>query len=394
METFPQSPDGTPMPGSELVDRMRSRRDEWLAALASLVGHESPSRDKPRLDGLARVIAGRLGAIGGAVEIVANPDGGDHVLARFFDDKSGHKPALVLGHFDTVWPAGTLARMPFRVDGGRAFGPGVYDMKASLIEAEFALDELARSGVRPPRPVVVLFTSDEEIGSPTSRRLIEETARGCEYALVLEPPLAGGALKTARKGVGHFVVEVEGRAAHAGVEPGRGASAILELARQVVDLHALTDLEGGVSVNVGVIEGGTTANVVAARASARVDVRAPTVAQAEGLERAIRRAVAMTPGTTLTIRGGFNRPPMERTPAIARLFEQAREIGRGLGLELGEGATGGGSDGNFTAALGVPTLDGLGIAGAGAHAEHEQIDLESMPERTALLGALLMRLRA
>ncbi len=379
------------MPGFEVVDMMRFRRDEWLAALAALVEHESPSRDKPALDGLASKLAARFEAIGGEVEMFANPDGGDHVLARFFDDgRSDRKPVLVLGHYDTVWPVGTLATMPFRVEEGKAFGPGVFDMKASLVEAEFAIDGLIRHRSQVPRPVVVLITSDEEIGSPTSRRLIEETASGCEYVLVLEPPLPGGSLKTARKGVGHFVVEVEGKAAHAGVEPRKGVSAILELAHQIIYLNALTDHDSGISVNVGVIEGGTTANVVAARASARVDVRATTLDQAAIIEEAIRQARPSLPGTHLTISGGFNRPPMERTESIGALFERARTIGRSMGLELGEGSTGGGSDGNFTAASGIPTLDGLGIAGSGAHASHEQIELDSLPERTALLASLLM----
>jgi glutamate carboxypeptidase len=381
------------MPGLEVLDLLRFRKDEWLGALAALVEHESPSRDKPALDSLAGKLAARFEAIGGEVEVIANPDGGGHVLARFSSDgSSDRKPALVLGHYDTVWPVGTLASMPFRVEGGRAFGPGVFDMKASLVEAEFAIDGLTRLGRRPPRPVIVLITSDEEVGSPTSRRLIEEMAVGCEYVLVLEPPLPDGSLKTARKGVGHFVVEIEGKPAHAGVEPAKGRSAILELAHQILHLHGLTDLSAGVSVNVGVIEGGTTSNVVAARASARVDVRATTLDQAAAIERAIRRSRTHVEGTRLTISGGFNRPPMERTEAVARLFERARAIGRRIGLELGEGATGGGSDGNFTAALGLPTLDGLGIAGSGAHATHEQIELDSLPERTALLASLLMHL--
>ena len=381
------------MPGLEILDMMRSRREEWLGALAILVEHESPSRDKASLDPLARKLAARFEAIGGTVEVVANPEGGDHVRARFFDDGIGSKPALVIGHYDTVWPLGTLAGMPFRVEGDKAFGPGVFDMKASLIEVEFAIDGLRRSqNRRPPRPVEILITSDEEIGSPTSRRLIEEIAGGSEYVLVLEPPLPDGSLKTARKGVGHFVMEVEGKPAHAGVEPRKGSSAIQELAHQILFLHALTDYDAGTSVNVGVIEGGTTTNVVAARASARVDVRATTLEQAAVIEDAIRQARSYTPGTRLKVHGGFNRPPMERTEHVERLFDQARTIGRTIGLELGEGSTGGGSDGNFTAALGLPTLDGLGISGSGAHAAHEQIDLDSLPERTALLAALLMHL--
>ena len=379
------------MPGPQTLDLMRSRRPEWLEALAALVEHESPSRDKPSLDALARKLAARFEAIGGQVEVLENPDGGDHVRARFFAE-GDRKPALLLGHYDTVWPLGTLANMPFRVEGDRAFGPGVFDMKASLIEAEFAIDSLRKLDRKPPRPVEILITSDEEIGSPTSRRIIEASALDAEYVLVLEPPLADGSLKTARKGVGHFVVEVEGKPAHAGVEPEKGISAIHELAHQILYLHALTDLGAGISVNVGVIEGGTTSNVIAARASAKVDVRATTLDQAAVIEDAIRQANPYTPGTRLTVHGGFNRPPMERTGAVAELFERAQKIARTIGLGLGEGSTGGGSDGNFTAALGLPTLDGLGIHGAGAHATHEQIDLNSLPERTALLAALLCHL--
>jgi len=381
------------MSGSDLITRMRSRRGEWLDALSALVEQESPSRDKPSLDRMATLLVARFEAIGGQVERFSNPLGGDHLLARFFSaGNEDRKPALVLGHYDTVWPSGTLATMPFRIDGQKAHGPGLFDMKASLVEAEFAIDGLIQSGRAVPRPVLVLITSDEEIGSPTSRHLIEETARGCEYVLVLEPPFSDGSLKTARKGVGHFVVEVQGKAAHAGVEPGLGSSAILELALQIQSLHDLNDLASGVSVNVGVIEGGTTANVVAARALARVDVRATTMEQAARIEETIRNFRTKVPNTRLMITGGFNRPPMERTEAVALLFTRAREIGRTIGLELGEGSTGGGSDGNFTAALGIPTLDGLGIVGSGAHASHEQIDLDSVPERTALLASLLLHL--
>ncbi len=380
------------MPGPALLDALRPRLGAMTDALRALVEHESPSRDKPALDAMARSLAARLVAIGGTAEVVANPDGGDHVRARFFDDPAGGPAALVLGHFDTVWPAGTLAAMPFRVEGGRAHGPGAYDMKASLVLAEFALDALNRLGLRPARPVEVLLTSDEEIGSPTSRRLIEARAAESRFALVLEPPLPDGSLKTARKGVGHFLVTIEGRPAHAGVEPEKGISAIGELAHQILYLHALTDLAAGITVNVGVVDGGTTANVVAARASARVDVRVRTHIQAEVIEAAIRQPTAYIAGARLRVEGGFNRPPMERTQAGADLFERARVVGRSLGLTLSEGTTGGGSDGNFTAAVGLPTLDGLGARGAGAHADHEHIELDSLPERAALLAALLMAL--
>jgi glutamate carboxypeptidase len=380
------------MPSSKFIEWIGSSRDRWLEMLQALVIHESPSRDKPSLDALAKKLAERFEGIGGTVDLITNPDGGDHVLARFHCQITGQKPALLLGHYDTVWPLGTLSEMPWRIEGNKAFGPGVFDMKASLVEAYFAIESIRKLDLGPPRPITVLITSDEEIGSPTSRQLIEETARDSAYALVLEPPLPDGSLKTARKGVGHFVIEVEGKAAHAGVEPRKGISAIQELAQQILYLHALTDFDAGMTVNVGVIEGGTTPNVVAARASARVDVRATTMAQAGMIEDAIRQTSPYLAGTRLQISGGFNRPPMERTEAVAGLFERAQAIGRTIGLELGEGSTGGGSDGNFTAAIGVPTLDGLGIRGSGAHAAHEQVDLDSFPERTALLAELLLDL--
>ncbi len=339
---------------------------------------ESPSRDKQALDRLGARIVELLRSAGGSVEVVPNDRGGDHLLARF-PGPAGRRPALVLGHFDTVWPSGTLEKMPFRAEHGRAFGPGIYDMKAGLA---IFLRCMENSHSAPaPRPVWALFTSDEEIGSPTSRGLIEDLARQCAYVLVLEPPLADGSLKTARKGVGRFRLDVEGKAAHAGVAPQEGRSAIVELAHQVVRIQELQDLDAGTTLNVGVIQGGTTTNVVPAEASADIDVRVATLAEAERVERPSARSSRSRAGTRLAVSGGFNRPPMERSPAIAALFEQARQIGRSIGLELTEGSTGGGSDGNFTAALGIPTLDGLGARGGGAHADDEHILIDSLPER-------------
>jgi glutamate carboxypeptidase len=280
--------------------------------------------------------------------------------------------------------------MPFRVEDGRAYGPGTYDMKAGLT-IFLTLMEYRLSG--PTRPVRALFTSDEEIGSPTSRGLIEDLARQCAYALVLEPPLADGSLKTARKGVGRFRLEVQGRAAHAGVAPQEGRNAIVELAHQILRIQELQDLQAGTTLNVGVIQGGTTSNVVPAAAFADIDVRAAALAEAERVERALRSLEPVTPGTRMSVSGSFGRPPMERSPAIAALFDQARGIGRALGRELSEGSTGGGSDGNFTAALGVPTLDGLGVRGGGAHADDEHILIDSLTERAALLDALLRELK-
>jgi glutamate carboxypeptidase len=366
---------------------------EIVDLLGELVRMESPSRDKAALDALGTVLAERLIHMGAAVEIVPNADGGDHILGRF-PRNSDLRPALVLGHFDTVWPRGTLDRLPFRIDeDGRAFGPGVFDMKASLAIFLSVIKQLRKSWQFLPRPVWVLLTSDEEIGSPTSRALIEKLATESAYVLVLEPALADGGLKTSRKGVGRFRLEVEGKAAHAGVAPQDGRSAIVELARQILKLQTLQNPAAGTTINVGVIQGGTTPNVVPARASAEIDVRVSSQAEESRIVAAFRSVASEIEGTRLNMTGSFNRPPMERTPAVAALYEQAREIGRRLGLELSEGSSGGGSDGNFTAALGVPTLDGLGARGGGAHADDEHVVVASLPERAELLFGLLRFLR-
>jgi glutamate carboxypeptidase len=295
---------------------------------------------------------------------------------------------MLLGHFDTVWPVGTLERMPLQVDRDRLSGPGAFDMKAGIAIGLAALQAL-RATNTPHPPVQMVWTADEEIGSGTSRGLIEVEAQRARAVLVLEPSLPGGALKTARKGCGEFELVVHGIAAHAGLDPGRGASAIQELAAQIAAIDRLQDLSNGISVNVGTVAGGSRPNVVAAEARAVIDVRAPTRPAAERIEAALRALQPLRPGTRLTITGGFDRPPMERTAAIAGLFERARSIAAALGRDLGEGAAGGGSDGNFTAALGVPTLDGLGAMGDGAHAAHEHVDVPSLPWRVALVAALI-----
>lgn len=381
------------MTGPDLLEFLHARRGAMLESLTALVEHESPSRDKAALDGLANLLVERFQRVGGSVERLANGAGGDHLIIRFAGGGESKTPGLVLGHFDTVWPVGTLARLPVRTEGDRVFGPGIFDMKASLVLAEFAMLTLREHGVRPPRPWTFVFTSDEEIGSPISRPFIEEIARRSAVALVLEPPLAGGRLKTARKGVGGFTVTVIGRAAHAGIEPEKGVSAIEELAHQVLRIQKLSAPHAGTTVNVGLIQGGSAANTVAAEAWAKVDVRAASMEEAARVESALRGLEAVHPEARVLVEGGINRPPMVRTAAIAALFEQARELGRGLGLELTEGSTGGGSDGNFTAAIGVPTLDGLGTPGAGAHAENEHILASTLPERAALLARLLLGLR-
>ena len=375
-----------------LIDALKTQQTMMLSALEALVCYESPSRDKAALDALADRITTVFAPFGARLDRVRNECGGDHLHFRIGRDGDETPPALILGHFDTVWPMGTTARLPFRVEGGKAYGPGAFDMKASLVLAEFALWACDKLKMGFPRPVELLFTSDEEIGSPTSRGLIESLARRAGYVLVLEPPLPDGRLKTGRKGVGSFTMEIAGRASHAGSEPEKGVSAVVELAHQVLAVSALGDPSAGTTLNVGIVQGGTAGNVVPAGATALIDARALSASETRRIESALANLTPVLPGATVVVRGGFNRPPMERTPAVAALYEKARAIGRELGMELGEGSTGGGSDANFTAALGIPTLDGLGAIGAGAHADEEHIVVDKLPERAALLAALLRNL--
>ncbi|MFO0888153.1 MAG: M20 family metallopeptidase [Isosphaeraceae bacterium] len=380
------------MEHAALLDHFRTSLPAMLDELRALVEHESPSGDVVALNALGKKLRRRLTDLGAVASLATNEDGGgDHVVA-IIPSESAERPVLILGHFDTVWPVGTLGRMPIREQDGRLYGPGVFDMKANLVMVVSVLQSLAELKLKPSRPIHVLLTADEEVGSPHSRPLIEEMARAAAYVLVVEPPLMDGGLKTARKGVGRYNLEVRGRAAHAGVAPETGASAVVELAHQILKIHALNDPAAGTTVNIGVVRGGTTANVVPAEAAAQVDVRVTSQAAADHVERELRQLRAVTPGTQVILEGRFNRPPMERTPGIVELFDRARTIARGLGIELTEGSTGGGSDGNLTAALGVPTLDGLGVRGGGAHADDEHILIDSLPQRAALLAALILGL--
>jgi len=304
-------------------------------------------------------------------------------------DRPDERQILLLGHVDTVWPVGTLEKRPFRVEGDTAYGPGCYDMKSGLVVALWALRALGALGRRLRRPVTLLVNTDEETGSNTSRAAIEEEAKRSAAALVLEPALPDGAVKTWRKGVGHFRVEVRGRAAHAGAEPEKGVSAVGEMAHQVLRLHDLTDLETGTTVNVGVIGGGSRSNVVAEAAWAEVDVRVMSREEAGRIEKIIRGLEPVLSGARLTVTGGIERLPMERSEGALILYEKARRVAADLGFDLKETGTGGASDGNFTSALGIPTLDGLGAAGDGAHAEHEQVDLKTLPLRASLLAGLI-----
>lgn len=375
----------------DLLDYYTQRRDSILQFTRQLVERETVSRAEAPLNEIANFVAAALQEWGGRIELTPQPGYGTHLRARF---DFGHDPAepkvLVIGHLDTVWPLGTLERMPFRITAdGRAHGPGVFDMKSGIAILIDALRTIVAEKLATRRPVTVLLTCDEEIGSKTSRRLVEEEARTAAAALVLEPPIPGGVVKTGRKGIGTFTIRVRGRAAHAGLDPEKGINAIVELAHQTLVLAALNDYERGVTVSAGVVQGGTALNVVPASAEARFDVRFWTPEDGERIVAAIRGLSPALPGAELEIFGGINRPPMPRSENNIALFEHAREIAAEIGFDLRDAVVGGGSDGNFTAAMGVPTLDGLGIDGAGAHADHEHILLADLPRRAALLTRLL-----
>jgi glutamate carboxypeptidase len=372
-----------------LLEYCRNQQPWLHETIESLVRIESPTHDKAAVDRCGAELAGRLATLGARVTFISTAAAGNHLRAEF---GSGSGQLLLLGHFDTVWNVGQIERMPLRQDGDRLAGPGIFDMKAGIglgMLATKALFDLA-----PPHDtrIVMLWTTDEETGSKTSRALVETEARGSQAVLVLEPALSGGALKTSRKGCGEYELVVHGRAAHAGVDPSKGISAVREIARQVLAVEALQDLDRGVSINVGLISGGSRPNVVAEEARARIDARAPTKADADRVDSAMRRLTPHLKDARLEVTGGFARPPMERTDAVAKLFAQAQAVGAELGVTIEEGSTGGGSDGNFCAALGVPTLDGLGALGDGAHAIHEHILLSALAPRAALLAGLLSRL--
>lgn len=362
-------------------------------ALEALVVCESPTRDKERVDKLGTFLRERFADLGAEASAAHDSLYGDHLTFVFADGVAAAEPAaLVVGHCDTVWPVGTLAQRPFTVNGGKAWGPGTFDMKAGIVIAEFALRAIREAGARLPRPVIVFLASDEELGSPSSRDTLFAHCRRAAYALVLEPPLADGRLKTARKGAGRFTLEIEGRAAHAGIEPEKGVSAVKELAHQILRLEELNDFSRGTTVNVGLVRGGSGPNVIPAHAEAEVNFRAWTAAEMERIRGILRNLSAAAPGATMSVREGACRPPLERTAESAALFRRAREVAADIGMELREGSSGGGSDGNLCSSTGVPTLDGLGALGDGAHADHEHVILDSMPERALLLAALLLKL--
>ena len=369
------------------------RREEIVSTIREFVEIESPSDDKAGVDRIAEAVANRFSGLGGALQIHPSNDFGNHLQVDF-PGKSSGKPILLLGHYDTVYPVGTLAKMPCRVVDAKLTGPGVLDMKsgiALIIEALGGLQQWHGHGGL-PRPVTVFLVSDEEVGSDSSRAITESLAKKSSAVLVMEPSYGRkGAVKTARKGVGEYQVTITGKSSHAGLDFEKGANAILELARQIERISAFTDLKKGLTVNVGIISGGSRTNVVPSDAMAQVDVRIARLKDAAGIDKKMRGLRAFDRRCKVKISGGINRPPMERSAGVAALYAQAVVIARELGWKLEEAAVGGGSDGNFTAALGIPTLDGLGGVGDGAHALHEHILISELPRRAALIAGLIER---
>ncbi len=374
----------------QILDHLTAREDELLDLCGELVSIESPSPDARATRRVLQRLTPELDGLGYRCRMSEPANSGGFLYARP-GDRRRHAPAqLLVGHVDTVWPVGTLGARPWSVHDGVAHGPGVFDMKAGVVQIVFALKALRDLGLDPPATPLVLINSDEEIGSRESTSAIDRLSRVAARAFVCEPGLGpSGAMKTARKGLAKYTVTVHGRAAHAGLDPEAGASAILELSSVIQRLFDLTDRERDITTNVGTIEGGIQANVVAPRSQAVVDVRVLTAEDAESVDAAIRAMEPVTPGTSITVAGGFGRPPMVRSARNAALFKQARRIGLQLGMDLREVTAGGGSDGNTTSQH-TATLDGLGIIGDGAHAPSERIDLRSLAPRTALLAALMM----
>jgi glutamate carboxypeptidase len=374
-----------------LLAYCESELDPLVSCLRQAVEIESPSQNKAAIDRMAKFFAQEFRKRGAKVQLLSHATAGSAVVAEFWEGAGGTKPILLLGHLDTVWEVGTLVEMPFQVREGRAYVPGIYDMKSGIVCGLWAVQTLAALKITPPGPIRFFLNADEEVSSMAFREELMAEARGARAVLVLEPAAAQGALKTSRKGVGEFQITVRGRSAHAGINPSAGVNAISELARQILRIEKLARPKHGLTVNVDVIQGGTRANVIPELAVARVDVRVPTALDRKKIEKKMEALSPIHPEAKLEITGGVNRPPMERKMASA-LFRKARELGRQLGLELKEAATGGGSDGNFTAALGIPTLDGLGGTGDGAHARHEHVILRELPQRAALLAALMASL--
>jgi glutamate carboxypeptidase len=382
----------------DLCDQIRYFRklqSNMVDTVRQLVEIESPSDVKQAVDRLGTVVASRFAELGGRVHVHIAEKYGNHLQVDFKSSPpTKQRPVLLLGHMDTVYPIGTISRMPCRIAKGRLHGPGTLDMKSGIALALHIIKAMLDwNHGKMPRPLTVLLVSDEEVGSPSSRAITEALARKSEAVLVLEPASGlNGAVKTARKGVCEYKLQVSGVAAHAGLDFDKGQSAIVELATQICEISKLSDPKRGLTVNVGRVNGGTRSNVVAAEANAVIDVRVARKGDALTIHRKLHALKAFNPKCRVKLSGGMNRPPMERSAGVAALFDKAEAVAQELGWSLREAAVGGGSDGNFTAALGIPTLDGLGGVGEGAHAEHESILISELPRRAALLAGLLSRI--
>jgi glutamate carboxypeptidase len=380
----------------DLQDRFRERQPRIVSLMRALVEAESPSGDVAGSRAVVDLLAEAAGSARCVTSIdrVDVPNFGQHLVIRAFQDKAAAGNILLVGHTDTVHPRGSVSERPWRLEGNRIYGPGIFDMKANcalavaLLHAWDDFDIALRCGV------ILALMCDEEVGSVSGWPLLKNIAltERVQSALILEPPAPGGRVKTGRKGTGIFQMKVEGRAAHAGLDPERGASAILELAKQIVHLQAFNDSGGGITVNVGVVHGGTRSNVIAAEASAEIDVRFSTAAEAKAIEESLLNISPYDTRVGVKVTGGINRPPLERTEQVVKLYELARAIAGLLDYELGETQVGGASDGNFLAAMGIPVLDGLGIDGDGAHATHEHIVVDDIPRRGTLLTGLIASL--
>ena len=374
----------------ELLRVLRPQLPDMLRVLRLFVASESPSLEKTAADRCCSVIAKEWRRSGTHVERIPQKRRGDHLRIFFAPNQPrAAGQLLVLGHYDTVYSTGTLKEMPFRISAGKAYGPGIFDMKAGIVQALFALQALQRTRVRAKKQIVFLWTSDEEIGSESSRKLVEAEARCSDAVFVLEPSFGPrGLVKTARKGVGEAQLIVQGRASHAGLAPEEGINAVHELATQLTRIEKWNDIRRGISINADIVEGGTRTNVIADRARAVLDLRALRASDMRSVESRLHALRPVHRGAKLKITGGFDRPPLEHK-ICAALFERARSLAKQMNLSLGECTAGGGSDGNFSGALGIPTLDGLGAVGDGAHSDHEYIVVNTMPARAALLAALL-----
>jgi glutamate carboxypeptidase len=386
--------DSEDVPMKRLQRELRGRQGEMVNMLGEFVSCESPSHVKRAVDDCAAMVAREWRQRGAKVRILQERERGNHVRAEIWDGAA--RPTgqiMVLGHTDTVYPLGTLAKMPFRVAQGRAWGPGTFDMKGGIVLALHAVDALRALKIRPTKRLVFLWTSDEEIGSESSRRAIEQEARRSDAVLVLEPAFGReGRLKTQRKGVGGAEIIVTGRSAHAGIDPEKGVNAVHELVLQIARLMKLNDPRRGITVQTTVVSGGTITNVVPEHARAMVDIRYTRAADVPRINRRLHALRPILKGARVEVRGGADRPPLERTAAVRKLFGVAQSLMQEMGLPLGEASTGGGSDGSFTAALGVPTLDGLGAVGDGAHSPREHVVISKLPERAALIAGLLATL--